>query len=157
MLYVSVLLASFTIRFYPLSYLCYTYIHAYAHLYIIHHFCFTRFFSSFSSLTFSFLFTPSSFSPDTLTIDYATSWQIYVVLATVSCILGHGGCLQLLITYAPYYTWASCASQGVSHSHRASGGRQEECEDSKDRPSSPRSCNPSSSNVRFACRCNKAL
>lgn len=83
MLYVSVLLASFTIRFYPLSYLCYTYIHAYAHLYIIQPFCFTRFFSSFS-LTFFFLFTLSSFSSDTLTIDYATSWQIYVVLATVS-------------------------------------------------------------------------
>jgi len=48
--------------------------------------------------------------------------------------LGHGGCLQLLITYAPYYTWASCASQGVSHSHRASGGRQEGCEERR-RPS----------------------
>lgn len=84
MLYVSVLLASFTIRFYPLSYFCYTYIHAYAHLYIIQPFCFTRFFSSFSFFTFSFLFILSFFSPDTLMIDYATSWQIYVVLATVS-------------------------------------------------------------------------
>jgi len=43
----------------------------------------------------------------------------------------HGGCLQLLITFALYYTWASCASQGIRASvERAGADRgQEECRD----------------------------
>jgi len=82
MLYVSVLLASFTIRFCPLSYFSYTYIHTYAHLFIP--FCLIRSFSSPSSLTFSFFFLLFALFPLSFTIDYTTSWQICVVLATVS-------------------------------------------------------------------------
>lgn len=80
MLYVSVLLASFyhsllsTLT--PLLYV-HTCIRA-----SIHPFCFIRSFSSPPSLSLSLSF--SHFSHDTLTIDYATSWQICVVLATMS-------------------------------------------------------------------------
>lgn len=86
MLYVSVLLVSFTIRFYPLSHLFYTYIHAYTHLYSSLSSHTVSLFPFLSSVffTFSLALILSSFSHDTLTIDYATSWQICVVLATVS-------------------------------------------------------------------------
>lgn len=83
MLYVSVLLASFNhsllSTLIPLLYV-HTCIRA-----SIHPFCFIRSFSSppSLSLSLSFLFF-SRFSHDTLTIDYATSWQICVVLATMS-------------------------------------------------------------------------
>lgn len=80
MLYVSVLLASF---YHSLLFLSHTsLIRTYMHTHLFTLFCLIRSFSVtllLLSLTFSL-----SLSHDTLMIDYATSWQIRIVLATVS-------------------------------------------------------------------------
>jgi len=60
MLYVSVLLASFTIRFYPLSYFAYTYTHTHARIYslcFIWSFCYSSFIFYFIVFSFSLSFT----------------------------------------------------------------------------------------------------
>lgn len=85
MLYVSVLLASFTIRFYLLSRFFYTYTHTRIYSPLLSRTIVLFLFLPISSfLTFALSHVLSSFSHDILTIDYATSWQICVVLATVS-------------------------------------------------------------------------
>lgn len=102
----------------------------------------------------------SSFSHDTLTVDYATSWQICVVLATVSYSWTRS--LSPIANYirSLLHLGELRVPGDFPYPRRASGGRKEKCEggeEGRDHLHEPQSRNPSSGNVRFACRCNKAL
>jgi len=121
------------------------------------HTVFLFFFLLFSHFLFlSLSLALSSFSHNALTIDYATSWQICVVLATVS--YSRTRRLSPIANYIrSLLHLGELRVPGGFSFPQGERGRQEECEGGKDHLHEPQSCNPSSGNVRFACRCNKAL
>lgn len=155
MLYVSVLLASFYHSL-PLSYFAYTYIHAYAHLFTL--FYFIRSFSvtlPLLSLTFSLSLSLTILSHDRLCNVLANTYstRYSVIFSDTKVVSPIANYIRSLLHLGELR-----ASRGVFYSRRASAGpARRSARGARTIYMNHKSCNPSSDNVRFAYRCNKAL